>query len=402
MKGSFVNNSALTNDNYWGATIYDEETDDGLLIKDNVVVKYRGTSTSVTIPDYVTGIGERAFEDCRSLTSITIPAGVTSIGNGAFSNCSGLTSITIPESVTSIGYDAFYKCSSLTSIIIPSSVTSIGSYAFFGCSGLTSIIIPNSVTSIGDNTFYFCSGLTSIIIPESVTSIGNYAFSNCSGLTSIIIPESVTSIGDNAFYYCSGLTSIIIPESVTSIGEDAFWCCSGLTSVTINSDAVASKSYSNSSCISNIFGPQVTQYILGEGVQKIGKFAFYSCSNLLSVILPSSLTSIGGYAFQDCTGLKEIYCHAEEVPSATSLVFKGVTTSNVLLVVPDDAVEKYKAHSVWKKFMIEDATDTPSLMAEDRKADGIYDMSGRRVEKLQRGINIIRMSDGTTRKVMVK
>lgn len=146
----------------------------------------------------------------------------------------------------------------------------------------------------------------------------------------------------------------------------------------------------------------MTQYILGEGVQKIGKYAFYSCSNLLSVILPSSLTSIGGYAFQDCTGLKEIYCHAEEVPSATSSVFKGVTTSNVLLVVPDDAVEKYKAHSVWKKFMIEDATDTPSLMAEDRKADGIYDMSGRRVEKLQRGINIIRMSDGTTRKVMVK
>ena len=86
MKGSFVNNSALTNDNYWGATFYDEETDDGLLIKDNVVVKYKGTSTSVTIPDYVTGIGEHAFKGCSSLTSITIPAGVTSIGIGAFSN----------------------------------------------------------------------------------------------------------------------------------------------------------------------------------------------------------------------------------------------------------------------------------------------------------------------------
>ena len=379
MKGSFVNNSALTNDNYWGATFYDEETDDGLLIKDNVVVKYRGTSTSVTIPDYVTGIGEQAFKGCSSLTSITIPAGVTSIGIGAFSNCSGLTSITIPAGVKSISYGAFRLCYNLTSITIPNSVTSIGEYAFERCTSLTSITIPNSVTSIGNGAFSMCSSLTSVTIPDGVTSIGSSAFYNCSSLSSITIPKSVTSIGDNIFYYCSGLTS-----------------------VTINSDAVASKSYSNSSCISNIFGPQVTQYILGEGVQKIGKYAFYSCSNLLSVILPSSLTSIGSYAFQDCTGLKEIYCHAEEVPSATSYVFKGVTTSNVLLVVPDDAVEKYKAHSVWKKFMIEDATDTPSLMAEDRKADGIYDMSGRRVEKLQRGINIIRYSDGSTRKVMVK
>ena len=402
MKGSFVNNSALTNDNYWGATFYDEETDDGLLIKDNVVVKYKGTSTSVTIPDYVTGIGEHAFKGCSSLTSITIPAGVTSIGIGAFSNCSGLTSITIPESVTSIGNGAFFNCTSLTSVTIPNSVTSIGSSAFYNCNNLTSITIPDGVTSIGSSAFYNCSNLTSITIPNSVTSIGKYAFSGCSSLTSITIPDGVTSIGSSAFYNCSSLSSITIPKSVTSIGDNAFYYCSGLTSVTINSDAVASKSYSNSSCISNIFGPQVTQYILGEGVQKIGKYAFYSCSNLLSVILPSSLTSIGAYAFQDCTGLKEIYCHAEEVPSATSYVFKGVITSNVLLVVPDDAVEKYKAHSVWKKFMIEDATDTPSLMAEDRKADGIYDMSGRRVEKLQRGINIIRYSDGSTRKVMVK
>ena len=53
--------------------------------------------------------------------------------------CSGLTSITLPNSVTSIGDKAFYNCSSLTSTIIPNSVTSIGGAAFFGCSGLTSV-----------------------------------------------------------------------------------------------------------------------------------------------------------------------------------------------------------------------------------------------------------------------
>ena len=64
-----------------------------------------------------------------------------------------LTELTIPNYITSIGNNAFYDCSSLTSITIPNSVTSIGDRAFYNCSRLTSIIIPNSVTTIGDYAF---------------------------------------------------------------------------------------------------------------------------------------------------------------------------------------------------------------------------------------------------------
>jgi hypothetical protein len=49
--------------------------------------------TSIVIPNSVTNIGERAFEDCDGLTSIEIPNSVTSIGKEAFYGCSGLTSI---------------------------------------------------------------------------------------------------------------------------------------------------------------------------------------------------------------------------------------------------------------------------------------------------------------------
>ena len=215
----------LSNESPWGATLCDEETSDGLLIKDNSIVNCRSWATSVTIPSGVTSIGDDAFRDCSNLTSITIPSSVTSIGGSAFSGCSSLTSVTIFYGVTGIGGSAFYNCSSLTSVIIPNSVTSIGLGAFSGCSSLTSVTIPSSMTSIGNGAFYNCSGLTSVTIPNSVTSIAGTSFYGCSNLTSVTIPNSVTSIGNNAFSGCSNLTSVKVdietPVSI-SIGSSTF------------------------------------------------------------------------------------------------------------------------------------------------------------------------------------
>ena len=172
-------------------------------------VNFNGKSKlhKILLPENLTSIGSFAFYGC-SLTSITIPNSVSSIGERAFCYCSSLTSISIPNSVTSVGDQTFSDCSSLTSITIPNSVTSIGKWAFSSCSSLTSISIPNSVTYIDGSAFSGCSSLTSITIPNSVTSIGYWAFNGCSSLTSITIPNSVTSIGNSAFSGCSSLTSI--------------------------------------------------------------------------------------------------------------------------------------------------------------------------------------------------
>ena len=271
--------------------------------------------TSITIPDSVTSISERAFSDCKGLTSVTIGNSVTSIDKFAFSGCSGLTSVTIGNSVTSIGYSAFEKCSSLTSVTIGNSVTSIGMYAFSGCTGLTSITIPDSVTSIGNSAFRDCTGLTSITIPDSVTSIDNSAFRDCTGLTSITIPDSVTSIYNSAFLGCTGLTSITIPNSVTSIGEGAFAGCNGLTSITGSATHV--------STVARQANPTSFSVNITSGTS-IGSDAFDGCSGLTNVTIGNSVTSIGDDAFSGCTGLTSVTI-GNGVTSIDYMAFSGCT-----------------------------------------------------------------------------
>ena len=308
----------------------------------------------------VTSIGRKAFYRCNGLTSVTIPNSVTSIGDWAFSYCSGLTSISIPNSVTSIGKSAFYVCSGLTSVTIPNSVTSIGTRAFYYCSGITSVTIPNRVTSIGTRVFYRCSSLTSVTIPNSVKSIGYMAFDGCSGLTSVTIPNSVTSIGDGAFNNCSGLTSVTIPNSVTSIGNYSFKECCGLTSVTI-----------------------------GSGVKSIGDGAFYRCTVLL-----------------------DFYLYAESVPRVGSSLFSESNIANATLHVPVGSVDTYKSTEPWSGFkevaaLSENAPKftaigSATVDGKGQKAVSVYTYDGKSIPSLRKSMNIIRMSNGTTKKVVVK
>ena len=286
--------------------------------------------TNLVIPDGETSIEGDAFSGCSGLTSIEIPNSVTNIGQNAFSGCSSLTSVTIKsnsiasndystssnlktifgeqvteyiigDDVTSIGSSAFYQCSNLSSVTIGTGVTSIGEGAF-AWSGLTAIDIPNSVTSIGDYAFLRCGTLSSVTIPNSMVSIGNGAFYACLSLQSISIPNSVVNIGEQAFFCCIGLTSVTIPNSVTSIGNEAFYNCTELTSVTINSNSIMS----NNVPLGNIFGGQVTEYIIGDDVTSIGNNAFSFSEMITSIVIPSSVESIGYGLFYSCSSLESV------------------------------------------------------------------------------------------------
>ena len=180
--------------------------------RNGMLLSYNGNQSDIAIPDYVTIIGERTFEQCKSLVQIIIPNSVTRIEDSSFMNCSSLQQIIIPNSVTRIGNFAFDECNSMQQIIIPNSVTSIGTAAFSKCKSLKQIIVSDSIRRIGNHTFSHCKLLQQIIIPESVTSIGSCAFVGCESLQQITMPNSISSIGYMAFDDCNSIQKIIIPK----------------------------------------------------------------------------------------------------------------------------------------------------------------------------------------------
>lgn len=359
----------------------------------------------------VTSIGYRAFYECSSLTSVTIPESVTTIGMWAFESCSGLTSVTIPEGVTTIVDCAFENCNNLTSIIIPESLTSVGYEAFSGTAwynsqpdgvvyagkvlykykGImpknTSLKVEEGTKGIAGGAFWGCSGLTSISLPEGITSIDDYAFTECDNLISITLPESVTSIGEGAFDDCCGLISITIPSNVTTIGYGAF-----------KSTAWYDDQYGSDGVVyigkvlyeyKGIM-PENTSIEVMEGIKSITAYAFYECTNLISITLPESVMSIGEAAFSYCDNLTSITTCAVTPPSCGPWTFELVNTS-IPIYVPTNAIADYQVANEWKDFTnfigVESGIDNPQFALSNSRL--IYDLHGRCIDSLAKGIYIV-------------
>lgn len=239
---------------------------------------------NVVVEKGITGIGEFAFNNYKSLISITLPEGVEYIGVGAFRDCSNLMSITLPEGLKSIGGSAFYGCDSLESTTLPDSIVTIGGGAFCMCNNLTltSETLPASLKSIGEKAFSDCGSLTFISLPEKLNFIDGWAFRYCVELKSIIFPESLRFIGYEAFQGCRNLTSITLPEGLEIIEGLAFNGTS-LTSVVIPDSVKVIGKHAFSSCSG------LTEATVGRGVEELGENIFNSNPTLTKIRIPESM-----------------------------------------------------------------------------------------------------------------
>ena len=84
--------------------------------------------------------------------------------------------------------------------------------------------------------------------------------------------------------------------------------------------------------------------------------------------------------------------------------FKETTINQATLHVPESSLSSYLSTSPWNGFgeILPISPDGIGEIATDGEAgiDAIYDIEGKRGNGISRGLNIIRMSDGTTRKVL--
>ena len=414
--------------------------------------------TSINIPNSVTTIGDYAFRECTSLPSITIPNGVTSIGEEVFFGCNNLTSFTIPNSVTSIGKAAFSCCSSLKSVIIGNNVTVIGESAF-AATGLTSINIPNSVTTIDTNAFYFCTSLTSVTIPNSVTRIGWYVFSSCSSLkkiTSYIEEPFQTkyiwkSVNTNIPFYVpfgskdkyknindlKNFTNIIefgakdiepiqeeqvvnmvaLPEQMTLDGMvigyiyynicnengdkyDAENGCIVMNTSTADIDVETINGLSVSdNTVKEKFNGII--FMVPSGSGKVSVNAETIGSMTLKVKIgnkePQSFTLVERETVQIPYIVEEptyIYIYSNDVKT-TSARGTSVMESN------EDGIKIY--HFKWEPAEATAIKNVSLTLPPNGEASQFYyTLDGKRSSKPQRGLNIVRISDGTTKKVVIK
>ena len=153
---------------------------------------FAGTGIStVTIPYQVTNY-YRAFNGCKSLEKVviesqsdTIPSGGSA--QGVFQNCIKLKSVTLPEWVTTIGDYAFSGCTSLKDTAFLKDVKSIGDFAFQNA-GLSGNLVLNA-TSIGYKAFINCVNLGPNVCFANVATIGangnTTVFNDCTGLTGV-------------------------------------------------------------------------------------------------------------------------------------------------------------------------------------------------------------------------
>lgn len=240
---------------------------------------------SVTLPETVVKIEEKAFEGCHRLESIGLPNALKEIGDRAFSRCWSLKT-DIPDSVAEIGKGAFECCTTLESIAFPR-IAAVSDLCFSHCVHLKSIDIPDTVTTIGDYAFEHCIELVPKNLPSSLASIGKGAFRGCKKAKSIEIPDSVTEIGAEAFCSCTDLKNMKLPKNLSKIEDRLCFGCENLESLKIP-----------------------------DSVRSIGSFAFYKC-NLSSSMLPRMLERIEDGAFYDCFNYTYVY-----IPESVTYVGK--------------------------------------------------------------------------------
>ena len=197
------------------------------------------------------------------------------------------------------------------------------------------------------------------------------------GMLSVLDLSEAKIVAGGDYYYDNNNGNEYNNTSNDAIGEFAFYGCRGLTSINLPSS-----------------------------ITEIGKSAFDGCSGLTSLNLPDGITSIGVGAFWGCSGLTSIYVYAEIVPKIVDNVFNGVDATKCTLYVPKGTRNDYRLSKFGNYFenIVEfDATGIDkTTISTDVEEVARYSVNGQRLSAPTKGLNIVKYSDGSVKKVAVQ
>lgn len=158
----------------------------------------------------------------------------------------------------------------------------------------------------------------------------------------VVIPDTVKKIQEGAFSCCENLVEIHIPASVESIAEGFACSCPSLKKITVDP---TNKYYDSRNNCNAIICKKNNTLILGccntiipEGVEEVGKKAFYGQWNLKFITIPNSVKKISDCAFGDCDELVFM-----QMPSSVDIdkdAFSLVTNRQRLILTARDMAVK--------------------------------------------------------------
>ena len=413
--------------------------------------------TSLELSNALSVIPGTAFKGCEGLSgNLIIPNSVTEIGEHAFHSCTGFNgTLTLSNKLETIGNLAFGGCSGFTgSLKLPSSVTTIGNSAFMSCHGFTKLELPNTLSVIPSQAFWDCSSLSGeLVIPASVTEIGKNAFYGCQNLSAekgrVTLPKSLKKIGSNVFLYTNNIKTVnfqSLPEGISgnlgpkekavSLSDDSY--ISDQASGTVNEISYTRK-------MSSDWGTLVLPYSLTltgeesyrlyaidkidgnelvlsriEGTVAAGtpcvvkrngtEAALTFGANDAELNMAISDQNVGGMTFHGTYTTKEVNsgyviskdCFWNVAELMSSKHVKGAKVSPFRAWLDGNAASG-PARLAMRIDGSTTGINTPDALdvLNDAEAE-YYDLSGKRLHEPQKGVNIVRMKSGKTKKIIIK
>ena len=356
---------------------------------------YRNTSLrAVKITDKETEISENEFYGCTNLQQVEIGDGVATIGNWAFSGCSSLKYFAFGTQVATIGKEAFSDCTAMEEIISKAQTPpTCGSQALDDINKWEcKLYVPKGCMAVYDaadqwKDFFFKEEGEDTTPADDPTSgscgeTANYSYDKATHTLAISGKGEIYDYDNGSnkapwSAYAGEIQKIAIESGIISVGYFAFYKCSSLTSLSV---------------------PATLKYI--------GLSAFEDCTSLTTLSLNEGLLIIEGSAFKNCKGITDVYCNAERVPKTDKTAFDGTPIESATLYVPVNSVEAYKASQPWSDFKeIVALNGNPDGIIGNKQSDDVktvYSIKGEKLLHPAKGVNIIKMKDGTIKKVFVK